>query len=144
MASQLKLLTIIEENPRIERPKLFKCFTDDVKLNRIRRLISIILEKDWVASYPEPGYVRTFPQVMERITYELTPSGREHLQVVREGHKSPKVVPLVTRKDRPNYIRIRKILNAPDYISNVELAQLWNEVTDFYLPYGNGPLQPIF
>jgi len=41
----------------------------------------------------------------------------------------------------PNYQRIRKILNLEATVSNTEAIDLWNEYTDFYLPFGDEELR---
>jgi hypothetical protein len=143
MSSQIKFLAIIEKNPQITKPQIAKYFTH-ITASRFNYIIRVLAAKDWIITCPEPGFAHQFPRQMEQITYKLAPNGRKKLQSVREANKTPKVTPLQARRIRPDYIRIRRILNAPIYMSNLELAELWNDVTDFYLPYGNSPLQPIF
>lgn len=41
----------------------------------------------------------------------------------------------------PNYPRIRKILNLNKTVSNTEAIDMWNEYTDFYLPFEDEALR---
>ncbi len=44
----------------------------------------------------------------------------------------------------PNYTRIRRELNLSKTISNTEAVDLWNERTDYYLPFGDEELVGMY
>lgn len=70
--------------------------------------------------------------------WRLTAKGKRHLT-----DQTDPIIDEVTLA-LPNFTRIRKTLNLPITMSNDEAIMAWNELTDFYLPYGEEPLIGLY
>jgi len=70
--------------------------------------------------------------------WRLTAKGKRHLK-----NQDDPIIDALTL-DLPNFTRIRKTLNLPITMSNDEAVMAWNELTDFYLPYGEEPLKGLY
>jgi hypothetical protein len=137
MSTKIKFLSIIAENPGIPKEELRGHF--ELSRNRYSVILAHLIKAELIRSIPEPGFERTTPYIAENPSYAIKRRGRGVLRAEYEAR-----TPSDRRKTKPDYPRIRKILNAPSYASNAELADMWNELTDFYLPYGNEELKPIY
>ena len=96
----------------------------------------------WLISY---GCIKDLGEVVPKIPpqgrapknalWKLTKKGKSYLKQQEGSIVDDLSVGL------PNYQRIRKILNLEATVSNTEAIDLWNEYTDFYLPFGDEELR---
>jgi hypothetical protein len=96
----------------------------------------------WLLSY---GCIKDLGEIIPNIPpqgrapknnlWKLTEKGRSYLKQQEGEIVDDLSVGL------PNYQRIRKILNLESTVSNTEAIDLWNEYTDFYIPFGDEELR---
>ena len=71
--------------------------------------------------------------------YEITPLGHEKIAknlIDKPAKNHP--------KKSPDFHRMRAHMNANTKVNNTQLVSLWNEQTDYYLPYeGDENLRPL-
>jgi hypothetical protein len=70
--------------------------------------------------------------------WHIKTKGKRHL-----NNQDDPIIDALTL-DLPNFTRIRKTLNLPITMSNDETVMAWNNLTDFYLPYGEEPLKELY
>lgn len=144
MTTKIKFLSILADNPGITKNKMKERL--DLSRSHFNNITRHMISCGLIRIISEPNFIKIgsnrskeFPQILENPSLVIKRKGRSVLRNEYEAR-----IPSQRRMTKPDYPRIRKILNAPVWASNAEVADLWNELTDFYLPYGNEELRPIY